>query len=154
MNGHRTAPDERVRHLMMAAVDEEISGEERAELDRAMASDSGLRDEMEAFQRLKEVTDTMTPRRPSGETWDRYWEDVYRRIERGVGWVLISLAVIVLGTWGAWQFVHELLVDRSAPAFIRWSVLALVAGLVILFVSVLRERLFMQRSDPYKDIVR
>lgn len=150
----RPSAEERVRHLMMAALDEEISKEERAELGRAIDSDNDLRDELEAFQRLKEVTNTMTPRRPSGETWDTYWEDVYRRIERGIGWVLVSLAVIVLGIWASWQFVHELLVDTSAPAFVRWSVLALVAGLVILFVSVLRERLFMQRSDPYKDIIR
>lgn len=146
--------DERLRHLMMAEVDEEISGEERAELESALDEDPDLRNELEAFQRLKEVTDTMSPLKPPGETWDRYWEDVYRRLERGIAWVLVSLGTIVLGTWGLWNVARGLIEDTSMPTFIRWSLLALLAGFVILFVSVLRERLFMGKSDPYKDVVR
>lgn len=152
--GNAPAGDERLQHLMMAKVDEELSGEERAELESALAQDPELRSELEAFERLKEVTDTMSPLKPPGETWDGYWEHVYRRLERGIAWVLVSLATITLGTWSLWHMVRGLVEDTSAPAFIRYSILALLLGLVILFVSVLRERLFMGKSDPYKDVVR
>ncbi len=146
--------EERLRWLMMAAVDGEISGDERVELEDALERAPELRNELEAFRRLKEVTDTMSPRRAPGETWDTYWEDVYRRLERGVAWILVSVSAIVLGTWGLWQVVRDLMADTALPPVIRWSVLALMAGLVILFVSVVRERLFVQKRDPYKDVVR
>ena len=150
----RARDEERVRHLMMAEVDEEISGDERVELEAALEVDPGLRNELDAFRRLKEVTDTMSPIKLPGERWDSYWEDVYRRLERGIGWVLVSVGTIVLGTWALWNVVRSLIEDTALPAYIRWSILALLAGFVILFVSVLRERIFMGKGDPYKDVVR
>ena len=146
--------DERVRHLMMAEVDQEISGEERRELESALEGNPDLREELETFHRLKEVTDTMTPLKPREETWDTYWEHVYRRLERGIGWVLVSLGTITAGTWALWTAVSELMRDTTMPAYVRWGLLALIAGFVILFVSVVRERLFTQKNDPYKDVVR
>ena len=146
--------DERMRHLMMAEVDREISGEGRLELESALEENPDLRDEFETFQRLKEVTETMTPLKPPEETWDSYWEHVYRRLERGIGWVLVSLGTIIVATWALWTAVQELIQDTTIPGYIRWSMLALLAGLIILFVSVVRERLFMRKKDPYKDVVR
>lgn len=146
--------DERVRHLMMAELDQEISGEGRRELESALGESPDLRDELATYQRLKEVTDTMTPLKPPEETWDSYWEHVYRRLERGIGWVLVSLGTIVVGTWALWIAVSELIRDTTMPGYVRWGMLVLIAGFVILFVSVVRERLFMQKKDPYKDVVR
>ena len=153
-SGGASSPHDRVRQLMMAAVDNEITAEERTELDTALAKDAALRDEWEAFRRLRQVTDTMTVRRPPPETWDSYWEGVYRRFERGLGWILASVGAIVIATWGTWEWVSELMADVQTPLLVRWSVLAMCAGLVILFVSVVRERWFLSRSDPYKDVVR
>ena len=153
--GNASPPgDERVRQLMMAEVDGEISGEGRRELESALERNPDLREELETFHRLKEVTDTMTPLKPPEETWDTYWEDVYRRLERGIGWVLVSVGTIIAGTWGLWTAVSELMRDTTIPAYVRWGLLALIAGFVILFVSVVRERLFMHKDDPYKDVVR
>ena len=146
--------DDRVRQLMMAEVDREISGEGRVELESALENNPDLRDELRTYQRLKEVTDTMSPLKPPEETWDSYWEHVYRRLERGIGWVLVSLGAITVGTWALWMAVSELIRDTTMPVYVRWGMLVLIAGLVVLFVSVVRERLFMQKKDPYKDVVR
>ncbi len=146
--------DERLRYLLMAAVDQEISGEGRRELELALQGNPDLREELATFHRLKEVTDTMTPLKPPEETWDTYWEHVYRRLERGIGWVLVSLGTITAGTWALWTAVGQLIRDMTMPAYVRWGLLALIAGFVILFVSVVRERLFVQKKDPYKDVVR
>ncbi|MDH3734206.1 MAG: zf-HC2 domain-containing protein [Gemmatimonadota bacterium] len=154
IEGRKGPPENGFRQLMMAAVDDEISPEERAELDAALAGDPKLRDEWEAFKRLREVTRTMTTREPPAEVWDSYWEGVYRRFERGLGWILVSLSAIVLITWGTWEWVQEILADTELPGFIRWAVLGLAAGLIVLFVSVARERWFARKSDPYKDLIR
>lgn len=153
-SGGASQPRERVRRLMMEAVDEEISAEDRAELESVLAHDVELRHEWEAFTRLREVTGAMAMRKPPEDVWDAYWEGVYRRFERGLGWILASIGAIVVATWGTWEWVGELMSDTDTPLLIRWSVLAMCAGLVILFVSVARERWFIRKTDPYKDVVR
>lgn len=146
--------DERVRQLMMGALDGELSPGDRDELAHVLQHDPVLQQEWQQLQRVKEVTQTMSLRHPPEETWDRYWTGVYRRLERGVAWILVSIGVIVLLSWGVWQAIQDILGDTALPAFIKAGILALIAGTVILLVSVVREKLILRRSDPYKDVIR
>jgi ferric-dicitrate binding protein FerR (iron transport regulator) len=146
---------ERARALMMAALDGECTPDERHELDRTLADAPDLAAEWRRLARVREVTAGMTLQNPPEEVWDRYWGSVYTRAERGVAWVLISAGAIVLAAYWLWEAVRALLADASMPAFIRVAILALGLGLVILLVSVLREKLFVHRRDPYeKEILR
>jgi len=145
---------DRTKELLMRALDEELSPQERTELDRLLADDPTLRAERERLGRLKEVTGEMKLRNPPEELWDDYWNSAYSRLERGVGWLLVSFGVIVVGGWATWQFVTELIADTEMPPLIKAGILAGSLGLVILTVSVLRQRLFVRKTDPYKDIVR
>jgi len=147
-------PDELARHLMMGALDGEISHSEEHELRRLLEKDPVLEREWQQLQRIKEVTRGMTLRRPPTEIWDTYWNGVYRRLERGLGWILVSIGAILLISYGAWMGVWELLDDTTTPVYVKYGLTALIVGLVVLFVSVVREKLFMRRSDPYKDIIR
>ena len=145
---------DRVRELMMRVLDEELDADERDELERLLASDPELREEWDRLGRLKEVTSNMSMRKPPEEMWSGYWTSVYSRFERGLAWILVSVGAIVLGSYGAWYFVRDLMADGDMPLLVKWSVLALIVGIVILLVSVLRHRLFVSRSDPYKEIER
>jgi hypothetical protein len=143
---------ERTRQLMMAALDDEITRAEREELERRLADDPDLRNEWNGMIRVKEVTRDMVYRSPPAEVWTRYWASVYSRIERGVGWVLISIGAIVLLSYGIWKAVEDVLSDSALPGVIRGAILTLLVGFVILVVSVVREKWFVNRSDPYKDV--
>jgi hypothetical protein len=145
---------ERVNRLMMAALDGEISPGERDELDRELERDPGLRREWEKLGRVKEVTGTMTYQRPPEEIWNRYWTSVYNRIERGVGWILVSLGAVVLLAWGAWKALEALWGDANLPLFVKAAILTGAVGLLLLAVSVIREKLFTYRRDPYREIQR
>lgn len=147
-------PDERARQLMMAALDGELSRGESDELNHLLRHDPALEQEWQQLQRVKEVTQTMTLHHPPEETWDHYWTGVYRRLERGVAWILVSIGAIVLLSWGLWQAIQDIIGDTELPTFIKAGILALVAGGVILLVSVIREKLILRRSDPYKDVIR
>ena len=149
-----TGSDERLVRLLMGALDGELSSAEQREFERSLEVDAVLRAEWDRLRRVKEVTDTMKMRKPSGEVWDSYWEGVYRRTERGLAWILVSVGAIVLVSWGLVHWVQDVLADTTVPPLIRWASVALVIGLVILFVSVLREKLHIRKSDPYKDVVR
>ena len=145
---------DRTKELLMRALDDELSAEERTELDLLLADDPILRAERERLGRLKEVTGEMKLRNPPEQLWDDYWNSAYSRLERGIGWILVSFGVIVVGGWATWQFVTELIADTEMPPLIKAGILAGSLGLVILTVSVLRQRLFVRKTDPYKDIVR
>jgi hypothetical protein len=88
------------------------------------------------------------------EVWDGYWTSVYRRTERGFAWVLISIGAIVLAAYGLWHAAGVLLEDTALPPAVRIATSAVALGLAILAVSVIREKFFMHRKDPYKEITR
>ena len=145
---------ERARNLMMAALDGELSVGEQAELDRMLADDAALRVEWTRLQRVKEVTASMSYREPPEEIWDDYWASAYNRLERGLGWVLFWFGVLMLTGWGLWVGVHEVLADSEIPALFKTAIFALLMGGIILGLSVLREKWFTRKKDPYKEIQR
>ena len=155
MTHHDSTDREHVQRLMMAAFDGEISAAEQRELDALIAGRPDIAHEWQRFTRLKEVTAGMSLRRPPEETWDRYWHSTYRRAERGLGWLLVSIGAIILGGYGAWHAVEVFFDASSEPLGIRIAIAALTIGLVILAVSVVREKIFTNRRDPYqKEIIR
>ena len=145
---------DRARLLMMSALDGEVTEAEQAELSALLKDDAALETEWNQLVRLKEATSTMALRQPPEEVWDRYWGGVYRRLERGVGWILLSLGAVVLLSYGLWIFVQDLIQVSELPLFAKIAVLTVIVGLVVLLVSVIREKLFVRRSDPYKDVIR
>ena len=155
MKQHQSVDRERVQMLMMAALDDELSPSDRPELDTALAEHPDIAAEWRRLVRVKEVTNGMSLRTPAEEIWDGYWRSTYRRGERGVAWLLISAGATVLAAYWVWHAVRAFLQDTSAPLGIRAAIASLVLGGVILAVSVLREKLFTNRSDPYqKEIIR
>lgn len=154
MNGRGRDDGERSRQLMMAALDGELSGTERNDLERLLADSPELREEWARLQRVKEVTTTMALKRPPEEVWDHYWTSVYNRAERGLGWILVSIGAMVLISFGLWEFVQSIMAESNMPGFVKIAVFALLVGLVVLAFSVIREKLFTRRRDPYKEVER
>ena len=148
------ADRERLRGLMMAALDGEISAGNREELDRGLETDAELRREWESMRRVKEVTSEMGFREPPEEIWGRYWTSVYNRTERGIGWILASFGAVVLAGYAAWEIVQRVLADTETPWVIKLAIFAVALGVMILGISVAREKFFAWRRDPYKEIER
>lgn len=146
--------DERLRHLMMAALDGELEAAERSELDRQLAADRELSAEWQRLEKLKELTMTSTISNPPEEQWGTYWQSVYNRVERGIGWILVSLGTTVLVFYGLWEAVDALLADTDTPGFIKAALVALGGGTAVLLISVVREKLFVRQHDPYKEVER
>lgn len=145
---------ERARHLMMAALDGEISRQEQEELEGLLSGDADLSEEWERLRRIKEATGMIGLAKPPEEVWGRYWESVYNKVERGIAWILGSVGAILLLSWGAWKGVMALAADPDIPSVVKFGLLSLVIGAVVLFVSVAREKLFTRARDPYREVER
>ena len=103
---------------------------------------------------LKQITDEVTLAKPEDEVWEQYWGGVYNRIERGVGWILFSIAAILLIIYGGFKVIEELVKDPTVDVILKAGLLVMIAGLAVLFVSVLRERLYFWKKDRYKNVRR
>jgi ferric-dicitrate binding protein FerR (iron transport regulator) len=140
--------------LLMRALDDELDAAERERFEAALVEQPELRAEWERLSRAREITMGMELRNPPEEVWDGYWTSVYSRFERGIGWLLVSVGFIVVGSWAVWEWIGAMLEDTATPAVVRYSMIGLFVGIVILMVSVARHRFNVSKTDPYKDIQR
>lgn len=96
----------------------------------------------------------MKHKEPPDEVWENYWSRVYNRLERGLGWILISIGAMILLFYGGFKAVESLVKDPAVAILLKVAILVLLAGLVILFVSVIRERIFTYKKDKYAKEVK
>ena len=68
------------------------------------------------------------------------------RTSRFLGWLLFVGGLILLVGFGSYQFM----VDDGIPALIKTGVAAVAIGMVLLLVSVIRQRMMTARHDKYK----
>ncbi len=96
----------------------------------------------------------MKYKEPPDEVWERYWSKVYNRLERGLGWILTSIGAISLLFYGGFKAIESLIKDPTLAVFLKVAILVLLAGVVILLVSVVRERIFVYKKDKYAKEVK
>jgi ferric-dicitrate binding protein FerR (iron transport regulator) len=153
-SGSSSYDKRRVREWMMAAIDDELSAEDRAKLDRVLAEHEELRAEWDTLRGVRKVTASLALRNPPDEIWDDYWQDTYRRFERGIAWVFISVSAFVLMAYGLWQGMYSLWTDSETPVWIRICLFAMIIGGGVLVFSVFREKWFAWKRDPYRGVRR
>jgi predicted anti-sigma-YlaC factor YlaD len=142
------------RDLMMGYLDGELSSEQRRRFEEHLAGCPDCAGELNEFRKLKAITDEVTLVEPEDRMWQDYWGGIYNRIERGIGWILFSVAAILLVIYGGFKAIEAIMNDPSVQLLLKVALGVLVLGLAILFVSVLRERLYFWRRDRYKDVRR
>ena len=146
--------DENARRLLAGYVDGELTDEERQEFERALEQDEELKRELQEFRSLKEATNQMKYADLPEEVWERYWESIYRKSERGLGWILMSVGAIVLLLFGTYEVFRGLYSDPEAPLWLKIGLTAGAAGTIVLLVSFVRERLFAYKRERYREVQR
>ncbi len=139
--------------LINKYLDKELSKKEKEELQNRVEKDKKLKKELKELDEMREVISMLKPKDPDKE-WERYWSNLYNRLERGIGWIITSIGAILLLTFAGFQLVKELIKDPELALYAKIGIIALMIGFVILFVSVVRERIFMGKSDKYSKEVK
>ncbi|MBN1695099.1 hypothetical protein JW879_06840 [candidate division WOR-3 bacterium] len=131
-----------------------LSEKEKKELKKIISKDKKTAKELKEMDKLKEVIDMLEPVDPEKE-WEKYWSSLYNKLERGIGWIIFSIGAILTITFFGFQFIKELIRDPHIALFAKIGLIALISGLAILFVSVVRERLTLSKTDKYsKEVER
>lgn len=132
--------------LISGYLDGELDAEGRARLEALAEADPVFRREFDAMKRLAVGTSAAFHMdEPPDEVWDDFLDKVYNRLERRTGWLILIAGLVALGAAAVFAFVWY----DWGPAWLK-VILALVwLGLVVLFISVLRERLEVAKTDRY-----
>lgn len=141
--------------MVSGYLDGELTSQQREQFERHLHACPHCQGQLTEMAALKESLAMMKFKEPSDVELERYWAGVYSRLERGAGWVLLSLGAIILLCYGSFRLLEGLIKDPTVDAILKVGVVALVFGIVILFVSLLRERLAVRKADRYsKEIER
>lgn len=82
------------------------------------------------------------------DEWREEMDDLGVKLSRGVGWLLLIGAALIMGAF----VVYAFLADPGISGGWKLLIGAFYVGLAGLFVSVLRQRLIEQKTDKYKDV--
>ena len=146
--------NDKYKGLLMGYLDDELSPEEKQQLENHLLECENCRKELEDFEQLKSITDGITLYEPEDKVFDDYWSSIYNRIERSVGWILLSVCGMVMLFYAGFMLIEEIINDPTLGWVFKIALIGFMAALSVLLVSVLRETLNYRKKDRYKNIRR
>lgn len=82
------------------------------------------------------------------EQWDKIMQDLPAKTTAGIGWLFFIAGALALSGLGLWRYFG----DDSISIWVRLSAAVLGFGLILLFLSVLRQRLVALPNDKYRNV--
>lgn len=134
----------------MRLLDGEMTDAERQQYEEHVRECDDCQRELKDLGRIVGLTNELRLRTPDDEFWEGYWESVYRRSERSTGFFLVVTGIVAVLLWG----LYKALTSPQLLTYEGISVAVILLGLVIIFVSVARERYHESKNDPYKGVKR
>ena len=142
---------ETMQALLSGYVDDELDTEQRRKVETHLDICPSCRNELRQMNLVAEAASQLSVRPLPDDVWDTFLEDVYNRLERRTGWVLFWAGLCAVLLYGVYHFA----LDPWATPLQKALVALPAAGACVLFVSVLRQRLFVARTDRYsRDVKR
>jgi hypothetical protein len=130
---------------VMRYIDNEMTAEEREAFSAHLETCAVCRDLLNDMSSLKEVTDSMKIAELPETVWEKYWEGVYNQLERSIAWFFFILGSLMLTGYG----IYEVIIDPSLRNFAGLGMLFMVIGFAVLMLSVIREKLAVNKVDRY-----
>jgi len=145
---------EHFKHLLLKVVDGVASDKEREEFFNHVQTCEECRREYGEFNNLEELMSTIKLKDLSEEAVETYWQSLYNRLERGLSWILISIGAILLLGFGGFMLIKEFVINPTVSIVLKIAVCTILGGMIVLLVSVLKERLFVRKYDKYSKEVK
>jgi len=146
--------DDKYRIMLSGYIDNELTPEEKLEFEQHLKDCRECQKELEAFHKLREVTGAMKYADIPEYVWENYWTGLYRRLERGFGWIFLSIGIIILLAIGVYHLFQGFFLDPGQSILLKVGIGCGAVGFIVLLVSVIRERIFACRRDRYDEVQR
>ena len=142
---------EKAHQLLMAFIDGEISEEDKKDLQAHLDGCYSCRKDKEQFEKLNRLFKEKPFADIPNHEWCNYHTSIMSRLERKIGWLLLIIGLILITGFSLVKFILE---PKISP-IIKYGTLAVLIGLVILLIAVVRERLTFYKYDKYsKEVIR
>lgn len=139
-----------IQALLSAYLDGELTQADDQLVRIHLEDCADCRQALAELARVRELTSDLRFAEPPEGRMDELERKVSVRAPRRLGWLLVIIGVAGWAGYAAWLFVTD-------PATATWQKLltgAVVIGLVLLLVSVMRQRLLEMPQDRYRGVKR
>jgi len=143
---------QKIKELISSYHDKELNEEKKKQIEEHLKECSECRREFEEMGKFEEVMNKMELKKPPREVWQIYWASIYNRLERRIGWILLSIGAMILIFFGGYKMVEGIIQDPSTSLLLKVGILALMAGVVVLLFSLIREQFFVRKRERYKEV--
>lgn len=143
---------QKIKELISSYHDKELDEEKKKQVEEHLKECSECRREFEEMGKFEEVMNKMELKKPPREVWQIYWASIYNRLERRIGWILLSIGAMILIFFGGYKMVEGIIQDPSTSLLLKVGILALMAGVVVLLFSLIREQFFVRKRERYKEV--
>lgn len=143
---------QKIKELISSYHDKELNEEKKKQIEEHLKKCSECRREFEEMGKFEEVMNKMELKKPPREVWQIYWASIYNRLERRIGWILLSIGAMILIFFGGYKMVEGIIQDPSTSLLLKVGILTLMAGVVVLLFSLIREQFFVRKRERYKEV--
>lgn len=145
----REIPEE-MEALMSGHLDGELTPGQEATLKEFLSTSEEGRAELERLRGLVDAASRLSIEAPPEEVWDTFYDNIYNQLERRSGWFITIVGATSLVCYVVFHFM----VGSWASPIQKLLIAGPLIGLFILFVSVLRQRIFVAKTDRYSREVK
>ncbi len=143
---------QKIKELISSYHDKELDEEKKKQVEEHLEECPECRREFEEMGKFEEVMSKMELKKPASEVWQVYWASIYNRMERRIGWILLSIGAMILIFFGGYKMVEGIIQDPNTSVLLKIGILTLMAGIVVLLVSLIREQFFVRKRERYKEV--
>jgi hypothetical protein len=149
MTDDKPNSDQHVGELLSGYIDGELTQQVRQRVRLHCENCAACRQELETLAAMRERVGKATLSDRDRDTWRENMDDNAVKNTRGAGWLLLIGGALLGGAY----LGYELFSAASELSLFEKIVFGgIYGGLLLLFVSVLRQRLIERKTDKYKDV--
>lgn len=141
--------DEHAGELLSGFIDGELTQQDQQRVQLHVDSCVDCSTEVDELRALRATIGNAQLSNLNNDVWRETMDDTAVKASRGIGWMLLIGGALL----GAGVGVYEIVTSPSSLSLVeKWIVGGIYGGLLLIFISVLRQRLIERKSDRYKDV--
>ncbi len=149
MMSKHSRENEHIGELLSGYIDGELTQQDRQRVQLHCQSCSKCQAGLEELSVLRERVGKSKLSDVSQGVWRETMEDTPVKAARGFGWLLFIGGILI----AVGMVVVEIISSESSMTLTERLIIGgIYGGLLLLFISVLRQRLIERKSDRYKDV--
>ena len=138
-----------VGELLSGYIDGELTQQDAQRVRLHCDTCEQCRQGLDELRRMRELIGQTSLSNISQTEWRETMSDTTVKATRGLGWLLFTGGLLIAVGVGVYEVITS---DHSWTLLEKLIVGGVYGGLLLLFISVLRQRLIERKTDKYKDV--